>query len=130
MAPESRLCSTCRSITLQALYRGTDYYHLGAECDLCDLIRPALMAQPDLAEGDELPQVTLRVDDTQQDSRLTAKGVLREAAHDMKQELFARIPGVRNITPKVKEYPFSRLTASTPWSMITMLKVTPLDGTL
>jgi len=41
---ESRLCEACNKHTLQALYRGTDYYELSENCNLCDLILDALPA--------------------------------------------------------------------------------------
>ena len=41
---EPRLCQDCRKHTLQALYRGTDYYQPSDACDLCALILDALPA--------------------------------------------------------------------------------------
>ena len=143
MAQEARLCGACRKHTLQTLYKGTRLYRLSTGCSLCELIRPEVVSHLGLSEGDELPEVKLRVveDERGPFDFLSMSTNFNEISRLLKQRLWFRFPHVYDIV-KFNEHPFGRLGVLTPvyggepqqfpWmedlKEITQLKVTPLEG--
>ena len=144
MAQEARLCGACRKHTLQTLYKGTRLYRLSTGCSLCELIRPEVVSHLGLSEGDELPEVKLRVVDEERPSHdlSSVPSILHEVSRFSKERLWCRFPRAYGFV-KLREHSFGRLQVLTPghdperyhaleWLEetieITQLKVTPLEG--
>ncbi len=145
MAQETRLCGACRKHTLQTLYKGTRLYSLGTGCSLCELIRPEVVSYLGLSDGDELPEIRLRVVDEERDSYdmrlLSIRLFFHEIARHLKERVWGRFPRTYD-SFKMREHPFGRLQVLTPGYdikqylstgrddviEITQLKAAPLEG--
>ncbi|KFA45501.1 hypothetical protein S40293_10304 [Stachybotrys chartarum IBT 40293] len=128
VATSTRLCETCRKLTLQSLYKGTPSFALGDACDVCELIRGCLTSSLQSSDGHELPTVALQVGyDERGEDEPTLVGLVHLASHKLKQKLLEVEPSTRRLV-KITAYPFALLDVRAAGKRVASLKATPIPG--
>ncbi|KEY72990.1 hypothetical protein S7711_10873, partial [Stachybotrys chartarum IBT 7711] len=128
--PRTRLCATCRKLTLQDLHKGTPFFFLGEECDVCEMIISYLRSARGWSSSRHLPMISLVVPYEERRADSGFSGEVYQWLYDLGRKLLNLSHFARRFI-RARECPFARIVGRQPGGIVAMsLKATPAATTL